>query len=117
MESILTSVKKVIGLDENYTAFDTDIIIAINTALFTLWQLRVGINKASPYKITGKTETWNDFIEDGKIEMCKSYVVLRVRLLFDPPTSGFLVDAIKEQIREFEFRMIVGSDEYEFSLS
>ena len=108
---ILNSVKKALGLDQDYHVFDPDIVMAINTAFFNLWQLGVGPDD-SPFTITGDTETWSDFIEDGTVEMCKSYVYLKVKLLFDPPTSSFLIENIKEQIREYEFRMMCGVEEY-----
>ena len=76
LESILTSIKKILGLSEDYTAFDTDIILAINTALFTLWQLGVGKVTETPFRIEDDGSEWSDFVEDGMIEMCKSYVGL-----------------------------------------
>lgn len=111
MDSILISIKKLLGLSEDYEEFDPDVITAINTAFFALWQLGVG-PKDQPFKIESEEEVWTDFVEDGKIEMCKSYVGLQTRILFDPPTNSFLVDAINEQLRQQEFRMIVGMDEY-----
>lgn len=110
--SILTSVKKSLGLDEDYDAFDADIVFAINTAFFTLWQLGIGNNTSAPFKIEDDSEEWPEFIDDGRLEMCKTYVTLRTKLLFDPPASSYLVDAIKEEIREYEFRMTVGSESY-----
>lgn len=112
MESILTSIKKIIGISEDYTEFDNDIIFAINTAFFTLWQLGVGNDLSEPFKIEDDSAEWSDFIDDGKIEMCKSYVALRVRMLFDPPTSSVLVDAINGQIKEYEVRMTYAVDEH-----
>ena len=111
MESILVSVKKILGISEDYEEFDQPIITAINSALYALWQLGVGPTD-QPFVVYSEEQTWSDFIEEGKVEMCKSYVGLRVRMLFDPPTNSFLVDAIKEQIRENAFRLIVGMDEY-----
>lgn len=112
MEGILTSIKKLIGLSEDYEAFDLDIIMAINTAFFTLWQLGVGNDTSQPFKIEDSSTEWSEFIDDGLIEMCKSYVALRVRMLFDPPTSSVLVDAINGQIKEYEVRMTYAVDEY-----
>lgn len=110
MESILTSVKKMLGITEDYTAFDPDIIMAINSAFFILWQHKVGRDPSKPFMIHDDGETWLDFVEDGEIEIVKNYVALRVRLLFDPPSSGFLVENIKEQIKEFEVRMLYATD-------
>ena len=112
MESILTSIKKILGITEDYTVFDDDIIFAINTAFFTLWQLGVGNDTSQPFKIEDSSTEWSEFIDDGLIEMCKSYVALRVRMLFDPPTSSVLVDAINGQIKEYEVRMTYAVDEY-----
>ena len=112
MDSILNSIKESIGLSADYTPFDADIIMAINTAFFTLWQLGVGNDPSKPFKIDDATAVWSDFIEDGKVEMCRSYVKLRTRVLFDPPANSFLLDAINGQIKEFEWRMTVGMDEY-----
>lgn len=109
--SILNSIKKNIGIDSDYTIFDDQIIMAINTAFFTLWQLGVGNTTTVPFMITGQTEEWTDFIDDAQAEVCKSYVTLRVRLLFDPPNNSFLVDAINAQIEEFECRMTYRVDE------
>ena len=112
MESILTSIKKILGLSEDYNAFDPDIIMAINTALFTLWQLGVGYRTESPFKIEDDAATWSDFVEDGKVEPCKTYVGLRTKMLFDPPTSSILADAINGQIKEYEVRLTYAIDEY-----
>lgn len=110
-ESILNSIKKIIGISADYTEFDVDIIFAINTAFFTLWQLGVGSDPSEPFKIEDAEDTWDDFIEPGEIEMCKSYIALRVRMLFDPPSNSFLADAINGQIKEYEVRMTYAVDE------
>lgn len=111
MDSILNTIKKILGMDADYNAFDTDIILAINTAFFTLWQLGVGPTE-QPFVIHDESEVWSSVVPDEKIEMYKSYIGLRVRLLFDPPSSSFLVDAINAQIKEYEWRMICGMDEH-----
>ena len=112
MDGILNSVKKILGLSSDYDVFDADLIMAINTAFFTLWQLGVGKNTEAPFVIHGDSEDWSDFIDEGKIEMCKSYVALRARMLFDPPTSGTLTESINGQIKEYETRMTYAVDEY-----
>lgn len=105
-ESILTSIKKLLGLSEDDTAFDADIIMHINSTFSTLIQL--GIGPKDGYTITSKTETWGNFIgENKKQQMVVSYIYLRVKLLFDPPQSSVLVQAIKDQINEYEFRLSV----------
>lgn len=107
-DSILLTIKKLIGMDENYNAFDVDIIIAINGSFMILNQLGVGPD--DPFSITGSEETWRDFSETiGQNELVKNYIYLRTKLLFDPPTTGVLHEAIERQIAEFEFRLMVQS--------
>lgn len=106
LTSILTSVKKLLGITEDYTPFDTDITIHINSALAALEQMGVG---QPGFAITGDTETWDDFLGDASdrtpnLEMIKSYVYMRVKLIFDPPTSGTVVEAYNNAIAEFEWR-------------
>lgn len=107
-DSILESVKKLIGLDSAYDAFDTDIIIHINSVLMLLNQLGVG---TKGFSITGSTETWADFLgEDSKLHMAKSYVAMKTRLVFDPPTNGTVMEALKQSISEMEWRLNVQVD-------
>lgn len=108
MESILQSVKKKLGIMPEYEHFDDEIITDINSAFSILNQLGVGSDE--PFTISGSDEVWTDFIEDGRIELVKSYIPLRVRLLFDPPANSFLVESINKQIAEFEFRMNVEAE-------
>lgn len=104
MESILTSIKKLLGVQEDYDHFDTDIIIHINSALMTLNQL--GIGPADGFFVSTDEQTWEDFLgESKKLEAVKSYIYLRVKLLFDPPANGTLVEAMNKQIAEFEWRL------------
>lgn len=106
IESILDSTKKVLGLDSEYTAFDTDITMHINSVFSTLNQL--GIGPPDGFAITGDTETWSAFIgADPRLNAVQTYVYLRVRMLFDPPQSSYLTTAIKEQIQELEWRLNV----------
>lgn len=101
MESILTSIKKLLGPGENDTQFDTDIIIYINSAIMRLNQL--GIGPPGGYSIKDKENVWSELIGTRKdLDAVKSYIYLKVRLIFDPPQSGFLVDAIKSQIAELD---------------
>lgn len=105
-ESILTSIKKLLGITEDYSQFDADIIMHINSVFSTLMQ--IGIGPKSGFAITGEQETWNDFIGDNKKQQSViSYVYLKVRLLFDPPSNSVLVSAINEQIKEFEWRLSI----------
>lgn len=109
MESILTSVKKMLGITEEYEHFDNDLIMHINSVFMILNQIGVGPNK--PYTITGSDETWNDFFLDtDPIELVKSYIYLKVRLIFDPPTTGVLHEAMERQITEFEWRLNVQAE-------
>ena len=109
MDSILTSIKKLLGIAEDYTIFDSDIIIHINSTFMILKQLGVGPEEG--FSITDSTSVWTDFITDiDKINLVKSYIYLKVRLLFDPPQSGIAVDSLKSQISEFEWRLNVEVD-------
>lgn len=115
MDSILTSIKKLLGVDENYEHFDQDIIMHINSIFMVLHQLGVGAN---PYFIEDKTATWNDYLgEDGitNYQAVKTYIYLKVRLVFDPPTSSYVVEAINNQIKELEWRFTVQTDMVEGS--
>jgi hypothetical protein len=102
--SILTSIKKLLGITESCTDFDTDIIMHINTILMTLNQLGVG---TEGFQIEDKNAVWSEFIESDKLAATKSYVHLRVKLLFDPPLNSAIIEAIKESIRELEWRLNV----------
>lgn len=111
-ESILVSVKKLLGILDAYTDFDVDIIMHINSTFTILTQLGVGPSEG--FMITDKTSTWGEFISDpAELNLVRTYVYQRVRLMFDPPTSSMLLDALKEQIREFEWRMNVAEDKGE----
>ena len=102
--SILTSIKKLLGITESCTDFDTDIIMHINTVLMTLNQLGVG---TEGFQIEDKNAVWSEFIQSDKLAATKSYVHLRVKLLFDPPLNSAIIEAIKESIRELEWRLNV----------
>lgn len=104
-DSILLSTKKTLGLIESYDVFDTDIILHINSIFAILTQL--GIGPEEGFSITNDEDVWSDFITDARLNTIKSYVYLRVRLLFDPPTTSYLMTAIQEQIKELEWRINV----------
>ena len=107
--SILSSIKKLIGPTEDDTSFDVDIIMHINSAFFRLNQLGVGPSEG--FSITDKTKTWEEFLVARKdLEAVKSYVYQKVRLVFDPPQSAFLVEALKESIKEFEWTINVQAE-------
>ena len=109
MDSILTSIKKLLGITEEYEHFDQDIIIHINTALMILTQLGVGPSEG--FFIKDKYALWSDFITDVKtLEAVKSYIYLKVRMLFDPPTSSSLMNAMEQNMKELEWRLNVASE-------
>lgn len=106
-DSILLTVKKMLGIAEEYVAFDIDLIVNINSVFLTLNQL--GVGPESPYHITGSKETWQSFLDDQRENLAgvETYVYLKTRLLFDPPTNSFLVDAMQKQCDELEWRLNV----------
>lgn len=105
-DSILNSVKKILGIAPDYDAFDTDVIIHINSVFSTLNQLGLGPNEG--FMIEDDSAVWEDFLlGDMRLNAIKTYVYLRVRVLFDPPTTGFTLTALQEQIKELEWRMNV----------
>lgn len=104
-DSILITIKKLLGLTEDYEAFDTDIMIHINTYLGVLNQLGVG---KEGFMIEGKDETWEDYLEGNSVILneAKTYIYLRVRQVFDPPASSVLGQAFDKQIDELGWRMM-----------
>ena len=108
-DSILTSIKKLLGIEESYTAFDSDLLIHINSVFFILYQLGIGNDPTSAFTISDASAVWSDFIDAGKVDLIKSYMYLKVRLMFDPPQNGSLLQAMKEQIAEFEWRANVST--------
>lgn len=109
MDSILISIKKLLGIAEDYEVFDTDLIIFINTAFSKLTQLGVGPEEG--YSIEDDTELWSDYLKDDKrLEMVKTYVYLNTKLSFDPPASGTVMDSYNRTISELEWRITVAVD-------
>lgn len=109
MESILTSIKKLLGIAEDYEQFDTDIIIHINSVFSILTQ--IGVGSETGFSICDKTATWSNFISDNtKIEMVKTYVYLKVKLLFDPPLNSSVTNSMEKMIAELEWRLNVETD-------
>lgn len=103
-QSILTSTKKILGIAEDYTVFDLDIITHINTAFSTLTQL--GVGPSTGFVIEDATSTWSEFIgSDLEIHSVKSYVFLKVKHLFDPPSTSYLIAAYERQMEELEWRL------------
>lgn len=104
MTSILTTIKKMLGIEEDQTAFDSELIVYINAVFLGLNQL--GIGPVNGIQITSKTETWSLFAEDQLVTSAvKSYIYLKVKIPFDPPAST-VVDSMKSQISELEWRLI-----------
>lgn len=105
-DSILQSVKKGLGIPLEDDGFDPELIIHINTALMILTQL--GVGPTGGVFITSQEDTWASIIEGAfDLEMVKTYVILRVKLIFDPPSSSFVLESIKNQLQEFEWRLNV----------
>lgn len=105
-ESILSSTKKVLGLDDDYDVFDLDIVMHINSVFADLNQL--GLGPVLGFEITGNTETWDEFMNgDPLLNSVKSYVYLRAKLLFDPPPTSYLINAMEEQVKKAEWRLNV----------
>jgi hypothetical protein len=105
-ESILTSTKKILGLDQGYTIFDLDIITHINAAFSILNQLGVGPEEG--FFIEDETAVWDDFpVPLNQESLVKTYIFLKVRILFDPPQTSFLIQAATDQIKEYEWRLNV----------
>lgn len=113
-ESIMKSIKKTLNLDADYEAFDQDVLTHINSVFSTLNQLGVGPTQGFMIEDSGKT--WDEFFgDDPRLNHIKTYVYLRVRLLFDPPTTGFHVTAMKEQIQELEWRLNVQREDTQWT--
>jgi len=111
MENILDSIKKLLGIDEMDLNFDQELIMHINSVFMVLNQL--GVGPVEGFKISSNEETWTDFVGARlDLESVKSYIYLKVRLLFDPPQNSFLVAAIEKQIEENEWRLQVQVEPY-----
>ena len=115
VESILTSIKKLLGITEEYTHFDPDIIMHINTVFMTLNQLNVG--PSGGFMIEDKTTTWDEYIDTGsdpgklnQLSAVKSYMHLKVKLLFDPPLGSAVMESMNRMINELEWRLNAESD-------
>ena len=105
-DSILTSIKKILGIPEEHEHFDTDIIMHINTVFMILNQL--GVGPASGFKILDKNTMWEDSLKnDSLLEAVKSYMGYKVRLMFDPPSSSAITESINHVVSELEWRILV----------
>ena len=109
MDSILISIKKLLGITEDYQQFDQDLMIHINSVFSILTQLGVGPEKG--FSIKDENAVWSDFIqEEPRLESIKSYVYLKVKLLFDPPLGSAVIESTNRLIRELEWRINVTVD-------
>jgi hypothetical protein len=104
MSSILSTVKKLLGIEENYTHYDNDITVYINSSFISLQQ--IGVGPPGGFSITNVDDTWEDFLGDTKeLEAVKTYITLKVKLLFDPPTSSFVIESINQTLTQLEWRL------------
>jgi len=111
MDSILNSVKSYLGISVDDISFDTDILMAINAVMFALNQLGVGPSTA--VVVEDSTQDWLDYFDEDAVGIIRQYVNMRVRILFDPSTNNQIMDALKEQIAEAEWRILVYADNKE----
>lgn len=112
MDSILITIKNMLGIPTSYTDFDSQLIVYINSVLAILRQIGVG---NSIFTIEGTNEKWSDLFStenDLDVEEVKTYIYMKVKLLFDPPTSGIVMDALKQSISEFEWRLNLEADDH-----
>lgn len=109
MESILTSIKKMLGIDGAYTHFDFDIIMHINTTFLSLHQ--IGVGPVEGFTIADSSAVWSDFLGDDKLlQAVKSYMYVKVKLLFDPPNTSFVLDALERLATQLEWRLNIQVD-------
>ena len=106
--SILNDIKHTLGLLPDELAFDSDLLIFINAQFATLTQL--GVGPVQGYAITNADNTWDEFVNDVRLDSVKTYIFLKVKLMFDPPSTGFVVASFERQIEELEFRINVVAD-------
>lgn len=104
--SILISTKKILGISANYDAFDLDVLTHINASFSILNQL--GVGPVDGFFIEDETAVWDDFVvPENQKNLVKTYIFLKVRMLFDPPATSFLISAAERQIQEYEWRLNV----------
>ena len=108
-DSILTSIKKLMGLTEEYDAFDQDILILINSVLFELEQ--IGVKAKEGFVLSDKTAVWSDYSDDDRLlNALKPYIYMKTKLTFDPPTSSGALDSMNRIIDRFEWRINLYAD-------
>lgn len=110
MDSILDTVKKYLGIDVEYDAFDSQLIMCINTAFGMLREIGVGPEETG-YMISGQENTWDEVIGgDSRLKPVETYICLKVRLLFDPPASSMVSEAVNTMLKEVEWRILLVTD-------
>ena len=109
-DSILTSIKKMLGITSEYDYFDADLIMCINSVLSILTQL--GVGPKTGFSIHNTEEIWHDLLgEDGRLEMIKNYIHLRVKILFDPPQNASLAKVFEDEAKELEWRIMIAAEQ------
>lgn len=111
MDSILNSVKKFLGIGADYKNFDVDLIMHINTAFAVLTQM--GVGPSNGFMIEDESSEWSEFYIENNLNIIRSFVYLKVKLLFDPPTSNALLESANNMLREYEWRLFVECDSME----
>jgi len=109
MESILTSIKKLLGIAEEHTDFDADLIMHINSVFSILTQ--IGVGPTEGFTISGESDKWEDFTTSNKLEHIKTYMYLKVKLMFDPPLSSAVMESYNRTISELEWRISISGEE------
>ena len=106
-ESILNTIKKLLGLDPDFPAFDDDLVIHINSVFFVMHQMGIG----KQFRIEGPDELWADYLDDRlDLEAVRTYMYGKVRQVFDPPTTGALKEALDAMVKEYEWRLFSATD-------
>lgn len=107
MDSILDNTKKLLGIDKDDTSFDTDIIILINSSIISLSQM--GIGPPNGFVVANKDDIWNDWLGVSTINLegVKTYLYLKIKLIFDPPANSTVIEALNKNLSELEFRMML----------
>lgn len=109
--SILNDIKKSLGIVPTYTEFDDQLIMSINSVFSTLHQLGYGPDEG--YEITDETDVWSDYIESTRMNFIKSYITMKVHVMFDPPTSSIAMESLNKAIAEYEWRINSEAECYE----
>lgn len=106
MESILLTIKKMLGLEPEYTPFDMDIIVLINSSIMRLHQL--GIGPKDGFYITDESQTWHEFVGcDKDLKSIQEFIFIKTKLVFDPPSTSFVISAYNDRASELEWCLMV----------